>query len=75
MRGAGEHVEAAPAPVDPARLARVDRGLASRDSGLAQAGGQVRGLKQACHFGQNAIGKIGKLEAPGVEEEQQEHLR
>ena len=41
--GAGGHVEAAAAPVDPAGLARVDRGLASRYGGLAQAaGGQVR---------------------------------
>ena len=39
--GAGGHVEAASAPVDPARLARVDGGLASRDNSLAQAGGQV----------------------------------
>ena len=67
--GAGGHVEAPAAPVHPARLARADRGLASRYHGLPQAEVE-RGFYPEPFFSLEHL----KDGSPDMEKEQQEHF-
>ena len=67
--GAGGHVEAPAAPVHPARLARADRGLASRHHGLPQAEVE-RGFYPEPSYSLEHL----KDKTPDMEKEQQEHF-
>ena len=67
--GAGGHVEAPAAPVHPARLARADRGLASRHHGLPQAEVE-RGFYPEPSFSLEHL----QDGSPDMEKEQQEHF-